>query len=183
MTTPAVSILLVGSSGSGKTTYAMQQAKQFGDIFVVNGGLDLASLGKSVEMSQVAETVTSNSILIFDDIIQPSDDDLKVLKKCLLWMKRHCNVTILMLMHSVLTNNTFQLIQHFDFTICTKTEVNFKNWTELGVKFLRFPKTQIKRIWTDFMNHSERYLYLKINMATHAFDVVAVEPPPPPVEQ
>ena len=66
------SFLLIGASGSGKSYYAKELAKQFTTVYVVNGDDDFKSCTR-ITYEEVKDRVTSDSLLIFDDVVSPSN--------------------------------------------------------------------------------------------------------------
>jgi hypothetical protein len=121
----------------------------------------------------VLDEQLEDSCVIFDDILLPSSRELKVLRTALSYTKRHKNTSILVLVHSLYRNDTFQLLYHADRVIFTKALPNESNFAEFARKFLAMPKADIAARWNDFMKRKERYLYLVCDLHTRTISYYA----------
>lgn len=168
----AKATVVLGNSGSGKTTYVnkfLSSKPLAKKIYLINGSeFPNASRIKYEDVPNLK----GPCILIIEDLIRPNTFEMEILKKLLLYDKRHKNIDVFILLHSVTTNNTYSLLQHADYFICTKSALNTKNFHELGVKILKLDHGEAKQIWKHFLARDEKYLYLKIDVNNRNFEVV-----------
>ena len=170
--------ILCGPSGSGKTQFALRIALDFPVVFVVNG--DKADfVGRKfthIDYDDIPKykAKLQKSLLIFEDVINPNAAKMLVLKNALLYTKRHNNVNILLLMHSITTNNTYQLLQHADRLIFTHSNVNCKNFLDF-VRFFRLQKNEMLTRWNDFMKQTRLNIYLVCNVHSSQFEYMTTD--------
>jgi len=166
---PSRSVLVCGQSGSGKTTYARDLASNFDHVFTVNGeGLPG---GKSLGYAEIAATkFPENSAVVFDDVIKPNPAQVEVLRKFLVYIKRHAAVTVAVLTHSVTTNNTFELMQHFDSIVFTKCTPNYRNFADT-CRALKLEKTRCEGEWRGFLLRKKKFCYLVLTVSSGEFKV------------
>lgn len=162
----ASSSLVIGSSGSGKTSLAKDLASRYDSLVVVNG----SGFPNAVECDyEAAEGLAKpGGMVVFDDVIRPTPEQLAVIKRFLLYVKRHNNVEVLVLAHSVKSNNTYSLLQHFDFVICTKAGTNAKNFKDV----CQFAKVEGDHTWKAFLTHREKNVYLKVDMTSGECQII-----------
>lgn len=169
--------VVLGNSGSGKTTYVnkfLEEKKSGNKTFLINGS-EFPNATK-IRYEDVAK-LKGSCTLIIEDLIRPNAAEMEVLKKLLLYDKRHKNIDVFILLHSVTTNNTYALLQHVDYFICTKSSLNTKNFHELGVKILKLTHDEARQIWKNFLARDEKFLYLKIDVNNRNFEEIELGVP------
>ena len=165
-------ILLLGVSGSGKTTMAEAISKKFKLVLSVDSEFSRAS--RRISLSQIKSEAQPDCLLVFDDVISPEKERTEALKSLLLYQKHHLKYNIIVILHSVFRNNTSHLINHFDQIVLTRTSGNAKNFFEL-VNVLKMDREEGKKTWQSFLARPERYPYLCLNTSTLSTRVATIE--------
>lgn len=166
--------MVVGTSGSGKTTYvvnSLKLVKPSPRIFAINGAEIPNS--SSLEFKQLGK-VPKNSTVVVEDLINPKNEEMAELKKLLLYGKRHHNIDVFVLLHSVTGNNTYRLLQHADFFVFTKTTSNTKSFYELASLLKLEKESEAKPIWNGFLERDEPHVYLKLDVQSRKFEIAEV---------
>lgn len=127
--------LIIGLSGTGKTTLAKKihestnKSKKPGSAIVINGGPDDYPPNgyKHVDYDNLGPKPPISAIF-WDDISLPSPSELKILRRLLIFHSRHDKIAIYCIMHSVQSNNSSGLINHFHNVIFTHSPSNRLNF-------------------------------------------------------
>lgn len=165
----ATSYFVLGSSGSGKTTYTRVSTKDAKNIFVVNG--PEFSNCTHITFDKVESSDLENGTIIFDDVILPTGKQVSVLKKILLYTKRHKRVNVYVLSHSITNNGTYELLVHFDVIVITQSESNQKLFHDF-CRVLHIDKLKARNVWRDFISRTDSGLYLEYKTSTKTFEVI-----------
>ena len=179
MEATARSYLILGSSGTGKTFYARSIASNSSlPTYVING--------KEADFhSEEFEHITyeefhndpddySNSIIIADDVVRPSDYESKVLNEILVKHKRHSNITLFVLAHALEKNNLHSLIQHFDYILFTNNVYNTPVFKVYAAKYCIKNMDMCLHTWKTFLE-KDKTRYLRFNNTQTKFEIVDVK--------
>ena len=178
MENTATATLVLGFSGTGKSYLAKSFAKASSlPAFVVNGSeedfdsekfefIDYTELENNIEEYK-------NSLIIFDDVVRPTDKETKILHDlCVRW-KRHGNISIFVNAHSTVKNNLHSLIKYFDYVVWTNSHQNtpiFKNY----LQFIPQDKSEALHQWHDFIRNEAKTNYLRYSNKLSKFNVIDV---------
>ena len=179
METTAKSYLILGSSGTGKTYYARSIAG-FSSLptYVING--------KEADFhTEEYEHITfeefhedpeeySNSLLIIDDVVRPSDYESKVMNEILVKHKRHSNITLFVLAHALERNNLHSLVQHFDYVLFTNNVYNTPVFKVYIGRYCPKNKDECLHTWKQFLEKDKTH-YLRYNNNLSKFEIIDVK--------
>lgn len=84
---------MVGSSGSGKSHLAKHEASKFKHVVTVNTG-GVFENAVEVPFEDAEKSVQKGGMVVFDDIINATAEQMAVLKRMCLYVKRHQQVEV-----------------------------------------------------------------------------------------
>ena len=179
MESTAKGYLVLGCSGSGKTFLATSIASTSSlPSFVINGNDEDFSDDRfeHISFNDLVDNIDeySNSLVIADDVVRPTDNESKILNEILVKHKRHSNITLFCLAHALEKNNLHSLIQHFDFIVFTCDRRNtpvFKVYTK---RYCPLSKEECMHIWENFLK-GDATNYLRFNNKKSKFETVDVK--------
>ena len=188
MALTATSTLILGQTGSGKSTFAKSVAKASSlPTYVINGQekdfnpehgfkhITFDELIQDQEEEDEDEREITNCILIIDDIVRPSDIQAKCINKQLVHKKRHDNITTFALSHGIERNNLHSLIKHFDFIMFTHKTTNNPIFKSYAKKYCPMSLKDCLTKWEDFISNEDSKSYFRFNNSTAQFDVIDVQ--------
>lgn len=157
----ALSLAIIGPSGSGKTTYSLARSRKFSKVLAVNSDGEFPGAARISSICDLVPALTNNSLVICDDLIKPNNEESAVLRNLLLFHKRHRNIEIHLLIHSVTRNNTFDLLSHVDLLVFTNSSRNAKNFEEV-CRLYKVNKRERANMWRNFMSYAGK-VYLVVD--------------------
>ena len=113
-------------------------------------------------------------ILIVDDVCKPNDFECKMLCEILVKHKRHGNITLLVLAHSIERNNLHAIIKHFDYITFTNSQKNTPVFKVFSKKFCPKDFNQCMHTWNEFIEKQEKTHYLRYNHKESKFQTIDV---------
>lgn len=172
------SYFIIGVSGSGKTTFAK--------TFCETSSRKAVCLNSSyedfppeeyrhVEPEQIPGV--KNSIIIYDDIVLPTARDQRLLRDLLTRHKRHSNCTILLMSHSLASNNCSSLYVQSDKIVFTRNQSNFESFKKFASVHAQLAPQETELIWSRFVK-SPPFSYLIYNMKKRDFMITDVNESP-----
>ena len=179
METTARSYLILGSTGTGKTHYARSIAgKSSLPTYVINGKEEDFHTEKfeHITYEDFAENPDeySNSLLIVDDVVRPSDYETKIINEILVMHKRHSNITVFCLAHALEKNNLHSLVQLFDFILFTNNNFNTPVFKVYAARYCPKNKEESFHTWQQFLE-KDKTNYLRYNNNLSKFEIVDVK--------
>lgn len=84
---PARAIGVVGFSGSGKSVWSRAEAGKYDSVFVVGGSLEGAETISYADVKN--KRPTEGSLVVFEDLVRPSSEEIGIIKQLLVYDKRH----------------------------------------------------------------------------------------------
>ena len=169
--------LCVGLSGSGKT-FAVKELSKIKTLkklpkYCVHtpttdpcGGDFIPVLWSDVQLHKY-----KRSILLFEDLIKISKSMLKGLVDTLNVHKRHSNLQVFLITHSVKSNNLYSLLAFFDVFLFTKNVQNIMNWTWVCTYF-SLDKSQRERGMLFFKDNTiSGFAYLVLNVSQQSINI------------
>ena len=177
MDSTATASLILGSSNSGKTYLAKSIANSSSyDVNVINGYEDdfPPNVFSHITFEEFESDIESfyNSILIYDDVVKPTEFQLKVLSEILVKHKRHGNINVMVLAHSIERNGLNSIIKHFDKIIFTNSQKNTPVFKVYNRKFCSLDDEKGMRTWTEFITKESKTNYLVYNHKTSDFEII-----------
>ena len=154
-TNSANSSLLLGASGTGKSFFCKSIAKSSSvEVYVINAKeCDFPSEKfEHISYSDLEDDFEQykNSIIIWDDLVKPSDGECKLIYQILVKYKRFFNINFFCIAHSIQKNNLHSLVQHFDHVIFTNSEKNFPIFKLYAKKYCPQDDDDCLIRWHDF---------------------------------
>ena len=154
-TNSAISSLLLGASGTGKSYFCKSISKSSSvQVYVINAKEnDFPSEHyEHILYSDLEDDFEEykNSIIIWDDLVRPSDAESKLIYQILVKYKRFYNINFFCIAHSVQRNNLHSLVQHFDNVMFTNSEKNLPVFKIYAKKFCPKDDQESLSRWYDF---------------------------------
>lgn len=180
MTSTASGHLILGSSNTGKSYLAISLSNSSSyPCYIINGYDDdfNAEKDEHITFQDFESDVESyyNSIMVVDDLVRPSDYEVKILNEILVKHKRHGNITLLVLAHSIERNNLHSIVKHFDFITFTNSHKNTPVVKIYAKKFCSKPYKQTMQAWDDFCGREDlRNHYFRFNVRDIRFEIIDV---------
>lgn len=177
MDTTASANLILGSSNSGKTYLATSISNSSSyPTFIINGYEDDFNSEKHehISFADFENNVEDyyNSIIIVDDVVKPTDYESKMLCEILVKHKRHGNITLLVLSHSIERNNLHAIIKHFDFVTFTNSQKNTPVFKVYAKKFCPKDFNHCMHNWNEFVQKEGKTHYLRYNHKESKFQII-----------
>ena len=177
MDSSASASLILGSSNTGKTYLAKSIANLSSlHVNVINAYEDDfdPSVYDHITFEEFESDIESfhNSILIYDDVVKPSEFQLKVLSEILVKHKRHSNIHVFVLAHSIERNGLNAIIKHFDRVIFTNHQKNTPVFKVYNRKFCPAGDQDGLRAWGEFVTKEPKTNYLVYNHKTSEFEII-----------
>lgn len=128
------SVLIIGKTGSGKTTLVRRILKRFWrdnpdkDVYTVNiksNEYKLKSINavKDITFEQL-NTVPKRSVIIVEDVISMTNFQAKALREAINFNAHHKRQRIFVITHHVFKTSIYQLIPYFNYIIFTASQSN-----------------------------------------------------------
>lgn len=179
MESTAKGYLVLGCSGSGKTYLAVSIANNSSlPTFVINGNEEDFNSDnfEHITYEDLADNIDdySNSIVVADDVVRPSENVCKIINEVLVKHKRHSNITLFCLAHALEKNNLHSMIQHFDFIVFTCDRRNTPVFKIYIKKYCPMNKDECMHIWEDFLKGAATN-YLRFNVKATKFEIVDIK--------
>ena len=179
METTAKSYLILGASGTGKTYFTRSIAGNSSlPAFVINGkeaDFNTESYEHlTFEEFQEDPEEYSNSLLIIDDIVRPSDFVSKIINEILVKHKRHSNITVFVLAHALERNNLHSLVQHFNYVLFTNNTHNTPVFKVYVNRYCPKDKDECMLTWKHFLE-KDKTNYLRFNNNLSKFEVIDIK--------
>lgn len=165
----ATSTLLIGNSGTGKSTACLARSRNWTEPIVVLNGDPKDYPGKRYKHCTV-EDFPRKCHLIYDDLILPTPKQQKIIRELLTRDKRHENINIICAVHSARVNGLTSLLQQFDYLVFTNSEQNKQSWAYVAKTLLDRPDCMDE--WDNFRSSGEA-TYLSVNTRTKETTIVS----------
>ena len=180
MANSASATLILGTSGSGKSFLAKSICNASSlPVYIINGSERDYNPESFEHISyhdfQESEDEINNCILIIDDIVKPNDFECKIINQILVQRKRHQNINLYALAHSIEKNNLHSLLQHFDFIIFSNHPKNLKVFEVYAKKYCPKDEEECLVRWNDFIKNEDKTIYLRFNNTTSQFELIDVK--------
>lgn len=177
MDSTASASLILGSSNSGKTYLATSISNSSSyPTFVINGYEDdfNSERYEHITFQDFENDVENyyNSIIIYDDVVKPTEYECKMLCNILVKHKRHGNITLLVLSHSIERNGLHSVIKHFDHIIFTNSQKNTPVFKTYSRKYCPKDFNLSMRTWSEFVSKEAKTHYLRYNHKESEFQVI-----------
>ena len=177
MDSTASASLILGCSNSGKTYLAKSISNSSSyPTFIINGYEDDFSSERHEHITfQDFESDVENfynSIIVYDDVVKPTDAESKTLCDILVKHKRHGNITLLVLSHSIERNGLHSIIKHFDHIIFTNSQKNTPVFKVYSRKYCPKDVNLSMRTWNEFVSKEVKTHYLRYNHKESEFQVI-----------
>ena len=177
MDSTASAHLILGSSNSGKTYLATSIVNSSSyPTFIINGYEEDFPSGKNEHISfQDFENNVEdfcNSFIVIDDVVKPSEYECKIISEMLVKHKRHGNMTILLLSHSIERNGLNAIIKHFDYITFTNSSKNTPVFKVYAKKYCPKDFNQSMHTWNDFTQKEAKTHYLRFNNRESKFQII-----------
>jgi hypothetical protein len=117
------------------------------------------------------ETLQEGDAVIWDDLSKPSDRQVRILRELLVVLKRHLDLIIYVLAHSVVGNNLTSVVIQFDEIVYTWSARNEKTFLQIG-RYLKLDPDRTAAIWADFVRGGEKGRFLRFAADKQDFTVV-----------
>lgn len=119
-------VLVLGNSGSGKTSFAQSVARFKAKPVILIGGdaQDYKDLGQKLKLTQLdlrSKEVTeiSDKTVIIEDHFAANTEEHARIRYIMSFMCRHRNLTVLLLTHTLMHTSVLNLLPHFKFIVLT----------------------------------------------------------------
>ena len=180
MESTANSYLCLGGTGTGKTFLAKTIANTSSlPTYVINGNENDFDNEKfeHITYQEFIDDIDeySNSIVITDDVVKPTDFEIKVINEILVKHKRHSNITFFCLAHALEKNNLHSLVKHFDFILFTNSPKNSPVFKVYARRYCPKDIDQSMHVWNDFISKEQKIHYLRYNNKLSNFEIVDVK--------
>ena len=179
MDTSAYANLIIGCSNSGKTYLATSISNSSSyPTFIINGYQDdfptTSEKHEHITFQDFEANVEDyySSVLIIDDVVKPNDYELKIISEILVKHKRHGNITLLLLAHSIEKNGIHSIIKHFDYITFTNSAKNSPTFKVYAKKFCPKDFDQCMHTWSEFITKEEKTHYLRFTHKESKFQII-----------
>lgn len=161
----ATASLILGLSGTGKTTYTINVARLSSyPKFVINGNPDdFPTTFEHIDYDGLADL--ENGFVIVEDLVRPTDAEFKKLQTLLVKQKRHDNLYIHMLAHSIMKNNLHSLLQHYDYVVFTNSGKNTPIFKSYVYRHCPQDPEIAMDMWNHFLSEAPKTHYLVYDVA------------------
>ena len=154
--------LVVGYTGSGKTFRAIREGLRHGGCkFVVNNSIEEF---ETIEHDDL-DRVPRNSFVILDDEINPTESESRMIYTLFQKLKRHKNLTVFYLCHTLLSTGAFKYLSCVDRVIVTRHTNNRRSFMNICTA-LKVDREEAVSVWKKFVNGEEKFAYLELNCAS-----------------
>lgn len=171
----STSLLVLGGSGTGKTSLAKSVALKRGkNVFLVGGDpRDYEELDRRLNIKNVSLTSDElvklqHATLIIEDHFAASSAEHSRIRYILSYMCRHRDVTVLLLTHSLLHTSLLNTTHHFRFIVLTASPGSRSALTQLASKT---DSLDAEAALSELENLAP-FEYLVVNGADGSFEVV-----------
>ena len=177
MDSTASAHLILGSSNSGKTYLATNIANSSSyPTFIINGYEEDFNSGKNehITFQDFENNVEDfySSIFIIDDVVKPTEYECKIISEILVKHKRHGNITVLLLSHSIERNGLNAIVKHFDYITFTNSIKNTPVFKVYAKKYCPLDFNQCMQTWNDFTQKEGKTHYLRYNHRESKFQII-----------
>jgi hypothetical protein len=152
------STIVVGVSGSGKSHFARAGTAGTDLVYTVNAKVEDYPSARPISLKRVLKA-RRNSGVVLEDISRPTEKDLSIIRKLLVYTKRYKNISVFMLTHSVTRSNVYSILPFFDRTIFTRHASNSKAFREYA-RYLDLEPVEARAVWNGFISESPSHSYL-----------------------
>lgn len=170
--------LLVGTSGAGKTILAKKLCLKSGHkhhYVVNNNNYDDQYLDQFKSVTFEETLTLSNCSIIFEDLLLLSAQEIKTLVTMINRQSRHRNITVIMLVHSLLANNCFHLVRIVRHLIFF-AQCSVANLKAVLVHLGMHDKQEINILIQEFTKYKNKlYSFFHLNTNTGAFGPSSIE--------
>jgi hypothetical protein len=162
-------LILVGASGSGKTTAAKSLVRGCGlPVYVVNGQPD--DYGEGYEEAAWEECASlKDCCLIVDDVLSCNAPQFKILQRLANFSGHHLNIQKLIIVtHSIQNTHVYGLLAYATQVLFTLSKANVRSlWVTLD--FYKFGVKEKEAIMKEFNSCSDEYGYYVLHVEKHSF--------------
>ena len=164
------STLILGCSGSGKTQYIKNYVKTVSlPVYIINAKeSDVPDNFEIIDYTDVDEI--HNAILIFEDIVRPSEFESKVINTTLVKLKRHNSLVVFVISHHIQKNGLHSIITHFDEIIFSKNVKNTSMFKHYAKRYCPIDEQESLNRWSNFLKTPGTTHYLRYNVISSTFD-------------
>ena len=103
---------------------------------------------------------------------RPSDYECKIISEILVKHKRHGNITVLLLSHSIERNKLNAIVKHFDYITFTNSVKNTPVFKVYARKFCPLDFNLCMQTWKDFTQKEAKTHYLRYNHKDSKFQTI-----------
>ena len=181
MANSASATLILGTSGSGKSYLAKSLCSISSlPVLVINGSEKDYDPENFEHITYHDfydnEEGINNCMLIIEDIVKPNEFECKVINQILVKNKRHQNINLYALAHSIERNNLHSMLQHFDFVVFSNHAKTQKVFEVYAKKIVGINEDECAQRWRDFVKSGEpKTNYLRYNNNTSQFELIDVK--------
>ena len=181
MANSASATLILGTSGSGKSYLAKSLCSISSlPVLVINGSEKDYDPENFEHITYHDfydnEEGINNCMLIIEDIVKPNEFECKVINQILVKNKRHQNINLYALAHSIERNNLHSMLQHFDFVVFSNHAKTQKVFEVYAKKIVGIDEDECAQRWRDFVKSGEpKTNYLRYNNNTSQFELIDVK--------
>lgn len=161
---PAEGILCVGQSGMGKTTFVRNWTLKDGrTTYVVDGDEDdfKGAQYVHIDMDEAASKQFSDCNVVLEDLSMPAKSVVKFLRYLLVRRRRHNQVNVLVIVHSVKANHLgSNVVSQFTSAVFCHGESNLANMVAFFREQTKLTPEEGAAVANEFVEDGDPFTYL-----------------------